>query len=487
MSPQDRKPGSPPGAEIFSITDSRPNGGAAYTERSIELQRRMRRETEKLLTTPELWDTQVSTIEGVPGILFNVTTSFGPSMSVGGWRITGSRIIDNYRRALQTNDMLIKSMTEHPGVPDDERAKAAVVEATGLAIDMVLKHGGQCATLKYGLQNNFYPPELAAKIPKLIEASRLTGGKSVAIQEGPDPKGEYRKALVQQHAAHIRRYNRKRAEKGEGPHITAPDMQTGVDDMTALYVLDADVASMSEQYGGSENPSPVTALGVFHGMEAMLEFTGKDGNQTTFAIQGGAGEVAADLIRLIRDKYSDADIVISEITEKRKKAEELREKYGVRIVEGNEIFKQGGVFVPSGPSEQLSEEHLTLLSTPNDEGKITEIVLGPANYLFPIGKEEKMSKKYHEARILVAPGALVNQGGIRKISSIEMMNRIGEKPLSIDEINACIADVGPMLTHVLERARDENRTPNDVFREIALDQVAELCVANGLINLASLN
>lgn len=482
MSAENQKPGSHPEQNKTTPgTSPQPERviyNAAFSERknAIETILRRRQEAERLLTDPEFRQVQVTPINDIPGISHDITVSFGPMKSLGGWRQASEKIItQNYERAVKNNPEYIESMINRPGIPDDIRAKAGVLEATGLGGDMVLKWAGAVATMKYAKNKGFYSPTLQAHIDDLIDASHLSGGKSVAVKEIPGKiLGEDRRKLIRHHADHITRFNQNR---GDGKHITAPDMGSTMPDMTALYVLGTDVASMAAEYGGSEEPSPITALGVFHGIKSMLEFQKKDGNSMNFAIQGAAGEVGHRLLAMLRKEYTEASIYVSDIPERTADLKELERKYCVEIVEGDQIFKQGGMFVPSGPSEQLTDERLTLLNESN-----TTMVVGPANYLYPIGKEKEMSEKYHTAGILIAPAPLVNQGGIRNIAAVELMRDTGKKPLKNELIEEVISDVGPMLSHVLKRAKTEKKTPEAVFREIALDEFAELCVKNGIIN-----
>src|SRR5438045_2526809 len=132
----------------------------------------------------------------------------------------------------------------------------------------------------------------------------------------------------------------------------------------------------------------------------VLEQKGKltDRATLTYAIQGGGGEVASTHIRLIREKYPEAKIVISEADNDKaqERAAKVAIEYGAKVVQGDEIFTQKDSIVTlSGPPGQLTDEHLALMQEAGVVG-----VSGPGNCYFPPYKEKEMSEKFHKADIL---------------------------------------------------------------------------------------
>jgi hypothetical protein len=444
----------------------------------------LRQAAEQLLTNPEFRQVSVTEINHIPGMKYDVTVSLGQLPSLGGWRIAPSEhLLSTLDLATVANPDYTDKLTTKDSIHESNEAKAGVVEAERLATDMALKWAIMRATMNHAKSlPGVYPDNVTADmIDGWIKASQFSGGKSVAVKESlQNPlRPRDRKLLVGHHSRHIALFNDNMGE--ENHHITAPDMGTTSADMTALSFLTHDVASMAPEYGGSGDPSPVTALGVYHGVNATLDFLEKDGNATTFAIQGATGEVGSSLVRHLRERYKDAAIVIADLPEKSEATKKLAEECNATIIDGDGIFEQqGSIFIPSGPSAQLNDSHLEKMQT----AKIVAVV-GPANYLYPPYQEEAMSQKYHTAGILVAPAPLVNQGGIRNIALGEFVPE--EQRPSKELINASIADVGPMLTQIFKQATEEGKTPEEVFREIALDEFAALCVAKGIINPALLN
>src|SRR5690606_39687580 len=57
-----------------------------------------------------------------------------------------------------------------------------------------------------------------------------------------------------------------------GRYITAEDVGTTTADMDLIHSITPNVTGISESLGGSGNPSPVTAYGVFMGLKAATKF-----------------------------------------------------------------------------------------------------------------------------------------------------------------------------------------------------------------------
>lgn len=448
---------------------------------------RRRQEAKEILENPTSEHThiKVTKLQRIPGVNWDVTVSIGPMKTLGGCRIAE---VENIRHGLQSEDSNVRNLLNREDLPDNTEAKAGTLEAWGLAKEMALKWSGMRSAMKYARDNqpDIYPQTLEQDtLSAWIKASEFGGGKSVIVNERPKGEekiqGEERIMLMQEHAVHINELNEEKALRihridlktaNYGPHYTAPDMGTSSSDMNILKALKTKVACMTPEYGGSGDPSPATARGVFHGMNALLEFMHKDGNETTFAIQGAGGKVGKQLLKDLRHKYPEANIVISDLAD----VSELAAKYNAGIVQGDEIFDQGGIIVPSGPSAQLNDKHLEQII--NSGG---EAIIGPANYLYPPGEEEEMSKKYNNRGIIVAPAALVNTGGILSVAS-EYVEQNGGKRPTPETVLETTAIVGPMLKHVLKTARHEGITPDEAFNNIALDEFASLCVKNGVLH-----
>jgi leucine dehydrogenase len=99
-----------------------------------------------------------------------------------------------------------------------------------------------------------------------VSGLNLGGGKAVIIG---DPKKDKSEALFRSYGRWIESLN--------GRYITAEDVNITVDDIDHIYTETNYVCGVAIQHGGSGNPAPYTALGVFRGMEASIQnFTEKE-------------------------------------------------------------------------------------------------------------------------------------------------------------------------------------------------------------------
>ena len=124
-----------------------------------------------------------------------------------------------------------------------------------------------------------------------VSGLNLGGGKAVIIA---DPKKDKSEALFRSFGRFIESLN--------GRYITAEDVNTSVDDIDHIFAETNYVTGVAQQYGGSGNPSPYTALGVFRGIEASA--TRAFGNRSlkgkTVSIQG-VGSVGFELAKLLNE------------------------------------------------------------------------------------------------------------------------------------------------------------------------------------------
>ena len=90
-----------------------------------------------------------------------------------------------------------------------------------------------------------------------VSGLNLGGGKAVIIGEPDEVKSE---ALFRSYGRFLDSLN--------GRYITAEDVNIGVSDIDHIYTETNNVCGVDIAHGGSGNPSPWTALGVFKGMQA---------------------------------------------------------------------------------------------------------------------------------------------------------------------------------------------------------------------------
>lgn len=225
-----------------------------------------------------------------------------------------------------------------------------------------------------------------------ISGLNLGGGKAVIIAD-PKDKSE---ALFRSFGRFIESLN--------GRYVTAEDVNTNVNDIEHIFTETNHVTGVAQQNGGSGNPSPYTALGVFRGIEASVTkvFGSRSLKDKTIAIQG-VGSVGFELSKLLTE--AGAKVIYTDINEKN--IQRMREELpNAKFVAANEIFgTKCDVYTPCALGASINDETIPLLQA--------KIVCGAANNQL---KEDRHGLVLKEKNILYAPDYLVNAGGVMNVS-----------------------------------------------------------------------
>src|ERR1700712_3534479 len=136
-----------------------------------------------------------------------------------------------------------------------------------------------------------------------IAGLNLGGGKAVIIGDSHKDKSE---ALLRKFGRFIKNLN--------GEFITAEDVGTNPKDMEYIRMETQHVMGIPESIGGSGDPAPIAALGVFMGIKACVkELYGNDKITGRTIIVQGIGNVGENLVKLLREE--NAKVYISDINE----------------------------------------------------------------------------------------------------------------------------------------------------------------------------
>ncbi len=226
-----------------------------------------------------------------------------------------------------------------------------------------------------------------------VSGLNLGGGKAVIIG---DPKKDKSEAL-------FRAFGRL-VESLNGRYITAEDVNISVDDIDHIFTETNFVTGVALHHGGSGNPAPYTALGVFRGIEASCQkvFGNRNLKGRTVAVQG-VGSVGFELCKLLND--AGAQIVFTDISEKG--IEKVKEAIpAAKFVEGHQIFGANvDIYSPCALGASINDETITQLKC--------KIVAGAANNQL---KEDRHGQLLKERGILYAPDYLINAGGLMNVS-----------------------------------------------------------------------
>lgn len=217
----------------------------------------------------------------------------------------------------------------------------------------------------------------------------LGGGKAVIIGDAKKIKNE---ALFRAFGRFVNSLS--------GRYITAEDVNTNVTDMEHCATETNYVTGISSRPGGSGDPSPVTAWGVFYGIKAAVRHRlGKDSVKGLKVAVQGTGAVGRFLCDYLHNE--GAQLIVNDIDGARAKA--IADKYNAKVVEGNAIFStDADVFAPCALGAIINDETLGLLKVP--------VIAGGANN--QLLDENKHGKVLHDKKILYAPDYVINAGGL---------------------------------------------------------------------------
>ena len=272
------------------------------------------------------------------------------------------------------------------------------------------------------------------------------GGKAVlAVSEVPPPGSDARHELLRRYASMV--------ESLGGTYVTAADMNTGQGDMDVVGEHTGFVLGRSKAQGGSGDPAPSTALGVFHGIVASVRrrFGDPDLIGRSVLVQG-VGAVGGRLIELLRD--AGATLLVSDVDRARARA--AAGAVGGRVVEPDEaIGSVCDVFAPCASGSVLNADTIAQLRC--------TIVAGAANNQLGISED---AERLREAEILHAPDFVINAGGVIHLAGYE---RLGWDEATV---TSRLAGIGATLERVYDEADRDGLTTVAVAERLAAERLA---------------
>lgn len=226
-----------------------------------------------------------------------------------------------------------------------------------------------------------------------ISGLNLGGGKAVIIGDSHTDKNE----------ALFRSFGRFVDGLG-GRYITAEDVGMSEKDMEWIFSETKYVTGIPKSLGGSGDPSPVTAHGVYMGAKACAKKAyGSDSlNGKRIALQG-AGHVAGYFAEYAAKE--GAKIFVTDIYEE--KANELAEKTGAEVVSPDEIYGLDvDIFTPCALGGIINDDTIDTLKC--------DIVAGGANNV--LDDEDKHGAMLLDKGIIYAPDYVINAGGLINVA-----------------------------------------------------------------------
>ncbi len=222
----------------------------------------------------------------------------------------------------------------------------------------------------------------------------LGGGKAVIIGDASKEKTE---ALMRKFGEYV--------DSLGGKYITAEDVGMSTKDMEYVKMETDHVTGIPVEMGGSGDPSPVTAYGVYMGMKASAKFKwGSDDLNGKRVVVQGIGHVGENLVKNLTEE--GATVIINDINEARLR--EVSEIYGSEIIMGDAIYDaEMDIYAPCALGATVNDDTLSRLKC--------SIIAGAANNQLEHEKVHGEAIKYRG--IVYAPDFLINAGGLINVYS----------------------------------------------------------------------
>lgn len=217
----------------------------------------------------------------------------------------------------------------------------------------------------------------------------LGGGKAVIIG---DSKIDKTPAMITKFGEYVNSLS--------GRYITAEDVGTTTADMDLIREVTPYVTGISESKGGSGNPSPVTAYGVYMGMKAAAKYKfGTDNLSGKKVLVQGIGHVGETLVDYLVKE--GAIVQIADINQAR--LEEVGNKYGATIFTGEDLYTADvDIYAPCALGATINDETVNKIRA--------KVIAGAANN--QLANDIIHGQILRDRGIAYAPDFLINAGGI---------------------------------------------------------------------------
>ncbi|MBW3518030.1 Glu/Leu/Phe/Val dehydrogenase [Flavobacterium sp. NKUCC04_CG] len=222
-----------------------------------------------------------------------------------------------------------------------------------------------------------------------ITGLNLGGGKAVIIG---DSKKDKTPEMIKKFGEYVNSLG--------GKYITAEDVGSTTQDMDIIRDVTPYVTGISESRGGSGNPSPVTAYGVFMGLKAAVKHQfGSDALQGKRVLVQGIGHVGETLVDYLTKE--GAIVQITDINEP--KLKEVSDKYGAKIFSGSDLYSADvDIYSPCALGATINDETVNKIKA--------KVIAGAANN--QLANDKVHGQILKERGISYAPDFLINAGGI---------------------------------------------------------------------------
>ncbi len=277
-----------------------------------------------------------------------------------------------------------------------------------------------------------------------VAGLNLGGGKAVIIGDSATQKNEL-----------LFRTFGKFVDGLGGRYISAEDVGTDVKDMEYVRMETNHVTGISKSLGGSGDPSPVTAYGVYVGMKACSkELWGNDSLRGRKIAVQGAGHVARYLCEHLYNE--GAEIYVTDIVDS--KVKKLLETVKAHVVETEEIYEvDADIFSPNALGAIINDETIPKFKY--------KIIAGGANN--QLEDENRHGKMLVENNILYAPDYVINAGGLINVAN-ELEGYRQDRAMKQAE------GIYDIVSNVFKISKEQNIPPHEASNHLAEERLLRI-------------
>jgi leucine dehydrogenase len=274
-----------------------------------------------------------------------------------------------------------------------------------------------------------------------ISGLNLGGGKAVIIGDAKTLKTP---ELMRKFGEYVHSLS--------GKYITAEDVGMETKDMDTVREVTPYVTGISEEKGGSGNPSPITAYGVFMGLKAASKYRfGSDNLEGKKVLVQGIGHVGEVLVQHLTE--SGALVTISDINEDR--LHQVSSKYGAKILTGEDVYSaEVDIYAPCALGATINDATINKIKA--------KVIAGAANN--QLANEVIHGAILKEKGILYAPDFLINAGGVINVYS-ELAN------LTRAQVMEKTENIYNTSLEIFKFAETNNITPHQAAMSIAQKRI----------------
>ena len=274
----------------------------------------------------------------------------------------------------------------------------------------------------------------------------IGGGKAVIIGDARSQKNE----------AFMRRFG-KFVNSLNGKYYTAEDVNISTRDIEWMSMETPFVVGKPMNMGGSGDPSPMTAYGVYMGMKAGAKKAyGSESLAGKNIVVQGAGQVGMYLIdHLVKEK---ANVFIADIFEDKIKRVTDKHKQ-VSVVDPNSVYQiEMDIYAPCALGATLNDDTIPELKC--------AVVAGGANN--QLKDEQKHGSMLKDRNIIYAPDFLINSGGIANVYHEYLGSYNKERVLASTE------HIYDVCLDVLNHSEENDLSAHEAALALALKRIEDV-------------